>query len=261
MVPLRSLGEAGHPLEAADFTGGQQPFGRGSRSSLADGIAPAPGGTAVLVANPADRAIYYYVEGMAAPTGSFHNYGRQPRAVLVVDRGLRERRQPGSYETTARLPGPGRYRIPFFLDAPRVVHCFEVEVAPDPELAAARLRSAPVQVEPLAAERRVAAGSEVRLRFRLTDPASGAPATGVGDLLMMAYTVSGDWQTRQLAREVGDGIYEAAFVPPGAGGYAVIVECRSRHLPFHLSPRLLLEAAAPPAAAAGAARRGSKPEP
>ncbi|HEV3078119.1 MAG TPA: YncE family protein, partial [Thermoanaerobaculia bacterium] len=155
MVPLHSLGEQGHPLEAADFTGGQQPFGRGIRPSLADGIAPAPGGTAVLVANPADRAIYYYVEGMAAPTGSFQNYGRQPRAVLVVDRGLRERQRPGSYETTARLPGAGRYRIPFFLDAPRVVHCFELEVLPDPELAAARLRSAPVQVEPLAAERRV----------------------------------------------------------------------------------------------------------
>jgi YVTN family beta-propeller protein len=259
MVPLSSLGQEGHPLEAADFTGGQQPFGRGLRPSLADGIAPAPGGSAVLVANPADRTIYYYVEGMAAPTGSFHNYGREPRAVLVVDRGLRERRRPGTYETTARLPGAGRYRIPFFLDAPRVVHCFEMEVLPDPELAAARLRSAPVQVEPLAAERRVQAGSTVRLRFRLTDPASGSPATGVGDLVMMAYTVSGGWQTRKLAREVGNGIYEAEFVPPGAGAYAVVVECLSRRLPFHLSPRLLLEATPAPTAPA-ASRRGSKPD-
>jgi len=256
MVPLSSLGVEGHPLEAADFTGGQQPFGRGSRSSLADGIAPAPGGTAVLVANPADRAIYYYVEGMAAPTGTFHNYGREPRAVIVVDRGLRERERPGSYETTARLPGPGRYRIPFFLDAPRVVHCFEMEVLPDPGLAAARLRSAPVQVEPVAGERRVTVGSPARLRFRLTDPASGGPASGVGDLVMMAYTVSGAWQVRTLAREVGDGIYEAEFVPPGAGIYAVVVECRSRRLPFHLSPRLLLEAtAAAPAPARPQAER------
>jgi len=244
MVPLNVLGTEGHPLEAADFTGGSQPFGRGTRSSLADGIAPAPGGTAVLVANPADRAIYYYVEGMAAPTGTFHNYGREPRAVLVVDRGLRERGHPGTYETTARLPGPGRYRIPFFLDAPRFVHCFEVAVAPDPELAAARLRSAPVQVEPLTAEHRVTVGTAARLRFRLTDPASGKPAAGVADLVVMAYTVSGSWQQRRLAHEVGDGIYEADFVPPAAGAYAVVVECRSRHLPFHLSPRLLLEAAA-----------------
>ena len=242
MVPLRGLGESGRPLEAADFTGGQHPLGEGARPSLADGIVPAPDPGTVLVANAADRAIYYYVEGMAAPSGSFHNYGRQPRAVLVVDRGLRQRGRPGSYEATVRLPGPGRYRLPFFLDAPRVVHCFEVELQPDPELAAARRRSAPVRVEPLLDERTVAVGTAVRLRFRLTDPASGAPATGVDDLVMMAYTISGEWQVRAPAREVGAGIYAAEFVPPEAGTYTVIVECRSRRLPFHLSPRLRLEA-------------------
>ncbi len=242
MVPLRGLGEAGRPLEAADFTGGQHPLGEGVRPSLADGIVPAPDPGTVLVANPADRAIYYYVEGMAAPSGSFHNYGRQPRAVLVVNRGLRERGRPGSYEATVRLPGPGRYRLPFFLDAPRVVHCFEVELQPDPELAAARRRSAPVRVEPLLDQSTVAVGTPVQLRFRLTDPASGLPATGVGDLVMMAYTISGEWQVRAPARELGAGVYAAEFVPPEAATYTVIVECRSRRLPFHLSPRLRLEA-------------------
>jgi len=260
MVPLRGLGEAGRPLEAADFTGGQHPLGEGARPSLADGIVAAPDPGTVLVANPADRAIYYYVEGMAAPSGSFHNYGRQPRAVLVVDRGLRERGRPGSYEAMVRLPGPGRYRLPFFLDAPRVVHCFEVELQPDPELAAARRRSAPVRVEPLLDERTVAVGTAVRLRFRLTDPASGLPATGVDDLVMMAYTISGEWQVRAPAREVGAGIYAAEFVPPEAGTYTVIVECRSRRLPFHLSPRLRLEAKqAPPAPPAPG--RGSRSGP
>ena len=38
---------------------------------------------------------------MAAPMGHFQNYGKQPRAVLVVVRSLREVR-PGVYETTAR---------------------------------------------------------------------------------------------------------------------------------------------------------------
>jgi YVTN family beta-propeller protein len=259
MVPLRGLGEAGRPLEAADFTGGQHALGEGARPSLADGIAPAPDPGTVLVANPADRAIYYYVEGMAAPSGTFHNYGRQPRAVLVVDRGLRERERAGTYETTVRLPRPGRYRIPFFLDAPRVVHCFDIEVLADPELAAARRRSAPVQVEPLPAERNVAAGSSVRLRFRLTDPATGLPATGVDDLVMMAFMISGEWQVRVAAREEGEGIYTAEFVPPRAGAYAVIVESRSRRLPFHLSPRLRLDAtAAAPAPPAAAPRQGSR---
>ena len=29
----------------------------------------------MLVANPRDKAIYYYQEGMAAPMGQFSNYG------------------------------------------------------------------------------------------------------------------------------------------------------------------------------------------
>ena len=43
------------------------------------------------MANPADQAIYYYMEGMLAPMGSFNNYRREPKAVLIVDRSLRER--------------------------------------------------------------------------------------------------------------------------------------------------------------------------
>jgi len=39
--------------------------------------------TRVLVANPMDKSVYYYKEGMAAPMGNFSNYGRQPRALLV----------------------------------------------------------------------------------------------------------------------------------------------------------------------------------
>jgi hypothetical protein len=70
---------------------------------------------------------------------------------------------------------------------------------------------------------------------------------------MMAYPVSGEWQQRQAAREIGQGIYEAEFTPPGAGAYAVVVESQSRRLPFHLSPRLLLEAT--PAAPAPAPPR------
>ena len=46
--------------------------------------------------------VYYYKEGMAAPMGSFSNYGRRPRAVRVVDRSLREQ-SPGIYRTEARL--------------------------------------------------------------------------------------------------------------------------------------------------------------
>ena len=41
---------------------------------------------------------------------------------------LRATGRPGTYETVARLGRPGRYEIVFFVGAPRLVHCFQVEV-------------------------------------------------------------------------------------------------------------------------------------
>jgi hypothetical protein len=43
---------------------------------------------------------------------------------------LRATGRPGTYETVARLGRPGRYEIVFFVGAPRLVHCFQVEVRP-----------------------------------------------------------------------------------------------------------------------------------
>jgi hypothetical protein len=71
---------------------------------------------------------------MAAPVGQFDNYGHNPRAVLAVDRSLRERSTPGTYETFIRLPEPGNYEAIFLLDSPRVVKGFQFEILSNPEL-------------------------------------------------------------------------------------------------------------------------------
>ena len=113
MTPLDTLGQEGHPVSIIDFPGGQHPFGQATKSSPADSIVQAPGADAVLVANPADRAIYYYKEGMAAPMGSFNNWaptggtGRRPQP---------EGARPGSYETVARLGRSGRHARTFYLE-------------------------------------------------------------------------------------------------------------------------------------------------
>lgn len=250
MVPLREIGTEGKPLPVADFTGGQHALGEMSNPSLAAGIVAAPGGGAVLVANPLDHAIYYYREGMAAPMGTFQNYGRQPRAVLVVDRSLGEKTHSGTYETVARLPSPaGRYRMALFLDSPRVVHCFAVDVLPDPGLTARRLEASPTKVEPIEAgadgKAPAVAGRPAHLRFRLLDATTGAPRAGVRDLVVMVYPISGAWQHRETATEQAGGIYEATFVPPQAGTYAAVVGSTSQKIPFHLSPRLLVQVVAP----------------
>jgi YVTN family beta-propeller protein len=253
MIPLDQVGREGVPVPVVDFPGGHVPFGKVSRPSPADGIVQAPGATAVLVANPADRAIYFYKEGMAAPMGQFQNYSREPRAVLAVDRSLGEA-APGSYETTATLRRPGRYDVAFFLDSPRTIHCFEVEVAPNPELEARRARNQPLTVEAVAAADELRAGEEVPFRFRLVDPASAAPRAGVDDLRVLTYRGPGLDARRQWARPVGKGVYEIDFAPPREGVYYLFVESASSGLRYNRSGFLVLQVSEP-AASAGVAGR------
>ena len=176
MTPLDTIGQEGQPVSVIDFPGGQHPVAEAAGFSPADSIVQAPGADAVLVANPADRAIYYYKEGMAAPMGSFDNYGRQPRAVLAVDRSLKER-APGSYETVARLQQSGRHALAFYLNSPLIVHCFDVTVA-----AQTRESNLHAKVEYLLDRSSATVGETFPLKIRLSDPVSGAPSAGLTDV-------------------------------------------------------------------------------
>ena len=241
MIPLDEVGVEGKQLPVVDFPGGQTPFGKGRKPCPADAIVQAPGANAVLVANPADRAIYFYKEGMAAPMGNFSNYSREPRAVLVVDRSLKERR-PGVYETIAKLRRPGIYDVAFFMNAPRVVHCFEVPVAAIPEMAAKRKGPA-AHVEPAVENRILQTGQKVRLRFRLTDPETGQPMANLRDVRFLAVLAPGIWHKRHGAEPAGDGFYEIDFAPPQSGIYYVYLECLSLGLTFNNPHYLVLQAA------------------
>jgi DNA-binding beta-propeller fold protein YncE len=252
MIPLKTVGEPGKPVAVVDFPGGQHPPGRMAKGTPADGIVQSPGDAAVLVANPEDKAIYFYKEGMAAPMGHFQNYGKQPRAVLVVDRSLREVR-PGVYETTAKMTGAGDYDLALFLDSPKLVHCFPVKLAADPALAAAR--RLPLTIEPAVEKSTVGVGEDVVVRFKVSDPAGGAPRTGLKDVRVLTFLSPGIWQQRQWANEVGKGLYEIRFKPPEAGVYFVFVEVASAGIPFQKSPFLVLTAEAPkPQASQGDSR-------
>ena len=119
-------------VDVVKFPGGQRtPASVNAFAASADAMVPAPEPGAMLFANPADKMIYYYSEGMAAPMGNFQNYRRVPRAVRIVDRSLREE-SAGVYTTTARLPKQGTYNVSMLLDSPRVVHCFEAYATSNP---------------------------------------------------------------------------------------------------------------------------------
>lgn len=237
MIPLRSIGKEGQPVPVVDFPGGQRPFGEVSRPALAPGIVPSAEPHTVLVANPGDRMIYFYKEGMAAPMGSFKNYRREPRAVLVVDRSLREL-GPGQYRTTVRLGKAGTYDLAFLLDSPKVVECFRFQVAANPELEKKRLAQLGAKVEWVEPQTRARAGDMIKVRFRLFDPQSGEPRPGRDDVRVQAFLVPGTWATRLEAVSGEDGVYQVEFPVAEPGAYVVQVEAPSLQLWINRSPAL-----------------------
>jgi YVTN family beta-propeller protein len=238
MVSLDALGSAGDP-PVSRFAGGRSAPAHAGQGSRAAAIVPSPEGNAVLVANPPDRTIYYYMEGMAAPMGSFQNYGQAPTAVLAVDQGLREH-APGQYSARVSFPDSGTYDVAFLLDAPRFYHCFTTTIAADP---LKQPHNGPVlRVEYLIKDRAIRVGEAARLRFRLVDRASGEPRSGLNDVKVLALLAPGVWQRREAARSVGEGLYEVELAAPRAGVYYVFVESPSLNVGYNKLPALILQA-------------------
>lgn len=237
MIPLRSIGKEGQPVPVVDFTGGQNAFGEASRPAIALGIVPSAEPHTVLVANPGDKMIYFYKEGMAAPMGSFKNYRREPRAALVVDRSLREL-APGQYRTTVRLGRAGAYDLAFLVDSPKVVDCFRFQVAVSPELEKKRLASLGATVEWVEPPATAQAGDTIKVRFRLLDAVSGEPRGGQPDVRVQAFLVPGIWAIRLAAMSGEQGVYEVEFPVQEPGAYVVQVEAPSLQLRINRSPAL-----------------------
>jgi YVTN family beta-propeller protein len=239
MLPLAELGTAGRPVSVIDFTAGQRPFGKWTRPTPADGLVGAPGESAVLVANPGDRSIYYYREGMAAPMGTFSNSGKEPRAILVFDRTLRET-APGAYTTTTRLARPGAYDFALLVDSPRIVTCLGLAVQENPVLEAKR--RPPLLIEPLTGKRLVRVGEKVSVRYRLLDPLTKQPRNDLRDVLAVVSLAPGIWQERHVLTATGDGEYAFEFRSPEAGTYHVYIECPSVGLRFNNPNIVTIEA-------------------
>ncbi len=227
MISLNSLGNEKGQLSVADFSGGRHFPGKMTHPTPADGLIQASGENGVLVANPGDKAVYFYMEGMAAPMGNFSNYGREPRAVLSVERNLRER-APGIYETTVKLPAAGAYDLAFLLDRPRVISCFDFPVAADPALA--QLQPPKVHVEALLAKT-AKAGDHYRIAFRVLDAETNKPKTDLKDLVVLMES-PGIWQRRQVAQSDGHGMYAVDYIVPQPGIYLVFAASNSLGLNY-----------------------------
>lgn len=238
-VSMIRIADLGKEASITKFPAGQKAPAESRFTSLADAIVPAPEDGAVLVANPADKMIYYYTEGMAAPMGSFQNYKRDPRALLVVDNSLRET-QRGVYTTSARLNTAGNFDVVFLLDSPRIINCFNLTVAENPALP--KKTDSAIRIDPLAKEALARVGEKFTLRFRLVETKTGTPKLNLEDVRVLVFLAPGIWQQRDLAKSTGDGVYETSFVPPNAGVYYVFVQSATLGLEFNQTTPLTLSA-------------------
>ena len=228
---------------------GQRTPAEGARSP-ASPIADTPEPGTVLVANPADRALYVYREGMMAPAGTQPTYGRQPRALLVLDRSLEEK-VPGRHEAETILRGNGRYTVALLLESPRLALCFPVEVEgipeaegpPAPLLALTSLTDTSAGFAP---------GEKVVVRFRLEDPLGASPAPE--EIAVLVHRAPGNHQWRPTPVAEGKGVYSVSFEPPMAGRYRLLASVPARGVRLGDLPPLEIPVRVRPQAVGKAAR-------
>jgi YVTN family beta-propeller protein len=222
-------------FSTVDVQGGQRPATDVPADiGVADMIAPVPEGNGAMIANAADGMFYYYTEGMMAPMGSFSNYKRRPRALLILDRSLSEV-SPGVYSTPVKLTKAGSFVVPFLVNQPQLANCFQLSVAESPNQGDEVARTA-IQVEPLFKGAQFKPGETVKIRFKITDPVTNKPVTGLEDVRVLAFEPPGIWQQRQWAKEAGKGIYEIEQVFPHDGIFNLMVEVSSRGTDFSSLP-------------------------
>jgi YVTN family beta-propeller protein len=238
-VAMIRLATIGTEIDMTEFPGGQGLPGLGSTPVRAGSIVRAPEGNSVILANPVDRSLYYYTEGMAAPMGNFQNYRREPLAVTIVDRSLRET-MPGVYATTVKLPASGNYDVAFLTDSPNIAHCFDASAAPNPLLKEATPVALRLEHHPN--DRELTVGHNFPLRFKLIDAKTNKAKDDLKDVRVLTFLAPGTWQRRDIAKSLGHGNYEVNLNVPQSGVYMVFVESSSMGVRYKDLPHLTLQA-------------------
>jgi YVTN family beta-propeller protein len=238
-IPLSNLDEPGEALPVVTLSAGRRAPGAFSAQAEANSVFANENENALLIANPADDQIYYLAEGTQAPLGSFQGHTLFPRAVLVVDRSIREV-APAIYTGRLRVPSSGTYDVAFLLDSPKVLHCFEFTAKANPKLSEPEAVSR-VEFSLVDKPGKILAGERVRLRFNLLDSVTKAPLSDLRSVHALTRQAAGNWHQRYAAKSLGDGLYEVSLLVPRAGFYNLFfavpaLNVRYDQLPiFHLT--------------------------
>ena len=187
----------------------------------------APEGNGILLANAGDATIYRYVQGMMVPVGSFSNYRRAARGLMVLDNSLSER-ATGVFETTARIEQAGRYDVIVRNRQPAITACFTVAFDDVPEAPGL----------PASAARLVLQLRQVRADSPDVGIVSFTLINGLGqavdaaDVVVLAMHRSGRWQVRQRATRVAPGTYQVTLHGLQRGEIDLMVRSEVANLAF-----------------------------
>ena len=211
--------------------GRKAPSAAAEELGIASMIVPTPEGNAVMVANAPDQTLYFYQEGMMAPMGTFSNYKRLPRGILILDRSLKEV-APGVYRAPVTFTKAGRYDVPLLIDGPRITHCFQATVQESPSGASTVTGPRRPIVQTGFGAEPVAPKVPTTLTFTLLDAATQQPIAGLRDVQVLVFEPPGSWQQRHHAQEIEPGRYAVIQSFPHAGEYRVMVQTLSQHLRY-----------------------------
>jgi hypothetical protein len=226
MIRLNTIGTQGDPV-VIGYDAGDRPPEDSPVLLPSDLFAPAVTEAATLAVSPGDATVYYYMEGMNAPMGSFRNYGHRPLSAMIADRTIKEVR-PGEYEALLKLPAAGDFQLIMTLDSPQLIHCFSFSVAPDPTLVE---DGSPVLVTYGSKSGQIVkTGEPVTVSFGLK--ARLGDETDFGEVEILTYRSPG--QDRQVHKAVseGNGQYSLTFTPERSGAYYVFPAIQELGLNF-----------------------------
>ena len=232
MIRLADLGSDQQPV-VNEFQAGDRPPNDAPRLLPSDLFATAVTEAATIVVSPGDANVFYYMEGMNAPMGSFGNYGHRPLSAIVADRTIKEV-APGEYVSTVKIPAEGEFQLILTLDTPQMIECFDFAAVNNPNLVRDEL---PLRI---AYETRSGivspVGKEVKVNFALNDTAkNGAPYKG-NDVTVLTFRAPGQDRTEHPVKSLGEGRFEFAFTPDKTGAYYIYPSVPSLGLDYSKLP-------------------------
>jgi len=229
LLPLADLAKAQPPVLGGYAAGTGAPR-RETVAVMAPGLSTSPDAGAVVVANPADGRLHYYMEGMNATSGSFRNYGHVPQAVRTTERSLKEV-SPGVYAARLRLPTSGQLSVVLRLDQPRLTECFDFEVAVNPAIKAAETQ---LQLGFALAPPAAPGTAPATVRLRITNATGASADLPEGSVLRHFRAPGLDRGTSTLTR-VAQGVYEAQVAFSQQGAYYLQIDGAATLTPPYLS--------------------------